>query len=121
MTIVRPGRREALASQVRTELEAQGGYPSLQQMAGKLCVSARTLKRHLRGAGASYREVLDSVRMRRAAELLRLPGLSMEAIAERLGYSSSANFSRAFRRWAGITPGLYRGQGAPRGEGERLS
>jgi AraC-like DNA-binding protein len=107
-------RREALALLVRSELEARThGYPTLREMSAKLCVSTRTLKRHLRDTGASYRELLDGVRQAQARELLARPGLTIEKIAERLGYSSGANFSRAFQRWIGIAPGQFREQVLP--------
>ena len=109
-----PGRRQALASLVRSELEARPlGYPTLREMAEKLCVSTRTRKRHLRDTGASYRQLLDGARQLHATELLARPGLTVEKIAERLGYSSGANFSRAFQRWVGVAPGQYRGRMEP--------
>lgn len=87
-------------------------FPSLLEVAGALCVSARTLKRRLRKRGLSYRRLLDEVRLSRGVELLAQPGLSLEAIAIHTGYSSGANFSRAFRRWAGVPPGRFRQQRA---------
>lgn len=105
----RPQRRQALASLVRSELEARThSYPTLREMSVKLCVSTRTLKRHLRDTGASYRQLLDGARQLHATELLARPGITIEKIAERLGYSSGANFSRAFQRWVGVAPGQYR-------------
>lgn len=118
-----PGRRQALAGLVRSELEARThGYPTLREMSVKLCVSTRTLKRHLRETGASYRQLLDGARQLHATELLARPGLTIEKIAERLGYSSGANFSRAFQRWVGVAPGQYRGsvELAVSGAGEAL-
>ncbi len=109
MTPLHSRNAPQLALKIRAELEAQkGDYPTLQQVAGKFCVSARTLKRRLRHAGASYRELLDGVRLLHAQELLRLPGMSLEAVAAQLGYSSSGNLSRAFRRWTGKRPGYFR-------------
>lgn len=110
---------------VRTALETSPErYPSLAEVAGGLCVSARTLKRRLRKRGLSYRRLLDEVRLSRGAQLLAQPGLSLETIALRTGYSSGANFSRAFRRWAGVAPGRFRQQqrphAAPGGEAPRL-
>jgi AraC-like DNA-binding protein len=40
--------------------------------------------------------------------LLRSSDLSIETVAERVGYSDVANFTRAFRRWTGSTPAAYR-------------
>jgi len=98
---------------VRAALETPADrFPSLIEVAGTLCVSARTLKRRLRKRGLSYRRLLDEVRLSRGAQLLGQPGLSLEAIAIRIGYSSGANFSRAFRRWAGTAPGHFRQVGA---------
>ncbi|AXQ30642.1 AraC family transcriptional regulator [Solimonas sp. K1W22B-7] len=109
MTPLHSRDRQHLALRVRTALEAQqGDYPTLQQVAARLCVSARTLKRRLKQIGSSYRQLLDAVRLVHAMELLQRTGLSLEAIALRLGYSSSANFSRAFRRWTGMPPGHFR-------------
>lgn len=111
MTPLQSRNAPQLALRIRAELEAQkGDYPTLQQVAGKFCLSARTLKRRLRDAGASYSELLDGVRLLHAQELLQLKGLTLEAVAAQLGYSSSGNFSRAFRRWTGKRPGSFRTQ-----------
>ena len=37
-----------------------------------------------------------------------IEGLSLEEVAERVGYSEAANFTRAFRRWTGMTPAAFR-------------
>ena len=51
-------------------------------------------------------------RLQLACEDLRSSGMRTLEIAERAGYSSEAAFSRAFRRYVGVTPGQYRsGQG----------
>jgi AraC-like DNA-binding protein len=84
--------------------------PELCQMASQLHVSPRTLKRHLQQQGTSYRRLLDERRALICGGLLRQPGLTLESIAEALGYSTAANFSRAFQRWAGMTPGARRAQ-----------
>jgi len=111
MTPLHSRNAPQLALRIRAELEAQkGDYPTLQQVAGKFCLSARTLKRRLRDAGASYRELVDGVRLVHAKELLQARGLTLESVAAQLGYSSSANFSRAFRRWTGERPGHFRSQ-----------
>lgn len=94
---------------VRAALEAKHGeYPALDTVARRLCTSTRTLKRRLHALGYSFQQLLDEVRHREALRLLANPALSVEDIASLVGYSSSANFTRAFRKWQGTSPGAYR-------------
>ena len=86
----------------------RGGVRALEEVCAELQVSARTLKRRLAEAETSYSEILDGERERHATALLKTTALSMEAIAERLGYSDVANFTRAYRRWTKRTPGAVR-------------
>ncbi len=69
-------------------------------------MSKRTLTRKLTEQGTSYSRLLEEARCDRALELLR-SALSLEQIAERLGYSDAANFGRAFRRWTSKSPRTY--------------
>lgn len=83
-------------------------YPDLPSIATKLNMSERTLKRKLAEQGLSFSTLLDDVRQRDACILLADAGLTVQDIAIRLGYQDRANFSRAFRRWTGLTPTEYR-------------
>jgi AraC-like DNA-binding protein len=47
-----------------------------------------------------------------AMMLLNQKELSIEKIAETLGYQDPSNFTRAFKRWAHVSPSLYRKQNA---------
>lgn len=89
-----------------------GGFRGLDEVARALAMSPRTLKRKLSEADASFSGLLDEQRRDRALLLLRDGALTLDAIAERLGYSDVANFTRAFRRWTGKTPGALR-RGTP--------
>jgi AraC-like DNA-binding protein len=86
------------------------GFRSLEEVARKLHLSTRTLKRRLAEQGSSFSEVLDEVRRQRALLLLEDRHLALEEVAARLGYSDAANFTRAFRRWTGQTPAVFRGR-----------
>lgn len=88
-------------------LRSGGGARSLEEVAAQLHLSSRTLKRRLADQRTTYSTILDEERARRARTLLGT-SLTMEEVAERLGYSDVANFSRAFRRWTGRAPGAFR-------------
>lgn len=98
-----------LAERVCDRLARRGGLPpAMQAMAEELRLSVRTLRRRLQEEGTSYMELCDEVRRTFAEELLALPQLSIEQIAERLGYSEAAAFIHAFKRWTGKTPHAFR-------------
>lgn len=88
--------------------DCQGRFPSLDEVANEQAMSARTLIRRLKDEGTSYQQLLDAVREELACWLLLQTTMSVEAIAERLGYGDPSNFSRTFRRWMGMTPREFR-------------
>ncbi|MNL67312.1 HTH-type transcriptional regulator YdeO [compost metagenome] len=55
-------------------------------------------------------ELVTTLRMERAARLLRQDGLSAAAVGEQCGYASQAAFGRVFAQHFGIAPGAYRRQ-----------
>lgn len=89
-------------------LTAQGRYPTQDELAEEFHVSTRTLIRRLRDEGSQYQELLDQVRQELACWLLLHTELTIEVVAERLGYSDTSNFSRTFRRWLGMPPNAFR-------------
>jgi AraC-like DNA-binding protein len=108
------GLEESASSRVRARLaHERGGFRTLPEIARLLHLSPRTLKRRLADEGTDFTALLDDERRARALLLLRAPGASVAAIADDLGYSDVANFTRAFRRWTGETPTAYR-RGAAR-------
>ena len=46
--------------------------------------------------------------MARAEALLANPDYTATEVGYQLGYAEPANFTRAFKRWSGVTPGRYR-------------
>lgn len=58
--------------------------------------------------GAAPMHYLASWRMQRAMQLLRQPRLSIGQVASRVGYDSTVAFHRAFRRYIGETPTVWR-------------
>jgi len=103
------GYTESLGNRVRALLSCRDGhYPGLEQVADRLHMSSRTLKRRLAEERTSFSALLDEVRRRDALQLLLDPGRAIEEIALRVGYPDPANFRRAFRRWTGLSPTEYR-------------
>ena len=70
-------------------------------------MAPRTLHRHLAAEGASFRQLLDEVRQALAEEMLA-HRMTVDEVAERLGYSEASSFVHAFKRWKGISPRTYR-------------
>lgn len=99
-----------LAARVRAELVLVPGvgYPGLTALADKLHLSARTLNRRLQQLGLTYLELLDEARRCEAEHLLVTTDQEIRYIAELLGYTGAANFTRAFRKWTGMTPSQFR-------------
>ncbi len=86
------------------------GYPTMAEVARRLSITPRTLARHLERHGLTFRQVLDQHRFQEACNLLKTTLLPVDEVAARLGYNDPANFTRAFRRWAGCAPSIYRQQ-----------
>lgn len=61
-----------------------------------------------RAVGISFSEYLANARVNKAKFLLSSTSLSVEGIAEALGYYDTCYFSRQFKRITGISPGRYR-------------
>ena len=97
-----------LPGRVRAALTARSDAPALTVIARELRMSPRTLKRKLAEHGTTFSAIRDDMRRQRALLLLDNRGLSIGEIATKLGYSELPNFTRAFRKWTGVTPIAYR-------------
>ena len=58
--------------------------------------------------GVSYKYYCERIKMQKFQSLLGDSKVSVEQIAEMVGYSDASSFTRAFKRIYGITPGAYR-------------
>ena len=84
------------------------GPPRVETLAEVTGLSVRTLQRHLARHGLSYSQLVDQARYQAATRLLEDGDIRITDIAMELQYTDSANFTRAFKRWAGATPREYR-------------
>jgi AraC-like DNA-binding protein len=77
-------------------------------VAWELHMSSRKLQRQLRSVGTTFTTLLNEIRQDLAHRYLREQDISLTEIAFLLGFSESSVFSRAFKRWMGVTPSEYR-------------
>lgn len=103
------GQKRSLSYLVRElAFDEVQGFSGIEEVAQKLNVTERTLQRQLAEEGKTFRSIIEDIRQSKSAILLRNPGLSIKYISDRMGYSNTANFARAFQRWYDKTPGQYR-------------
>lgn len=95
---------QAIASNLRA------GEVSLEVIAGQLGFSSRTLQRRLHKQALEFNALVEEIRSTTALEYVQNSSRSITDIASRLGYAEASSFTRAFRRWTGLTPRDYRQQ-----------
>jgi AraC-like DNA-binding protein len=80
------------------------GDISMEAIAAQLAISRQTLYRDLKAENMTFEQVLDDLRHRLALEYLRGRKASVTDTAYLVGFSDPAAFSRAFKRWTGMSP-----------------
>jgi AraC-like DNA-binding protein len=99
----------AFPNKVRAAIEAELEHgAALEQVAARMHLSAGGLRSRLRQHGATYSDLLDAVRKDHARRALRDTQLGISELAHRLGFAHPPAFNRAFKRWFGVTPNMYR-------------
>jgi AraC-like DNA-binding protein len=112
----RPDLRTLVASLIRKDRLQTSPVPtSLKTVSAQLGQSPATLRRQLRAEGAGFREISEAVMDDLARGWLADSALTIETIADRLGYSDAFAFRRWFRRRSGCAPSAFRREqaGAP--------
>jgi AraC-like DNA-binding protein len=113
LTVLQYRRDRLLGQRVRELLRTRGKEAATAEaLAVILNLSARTLHRQLLEEGVSLQALKDEVRHEQAAEQLRRTERPIKQIALAVGFRNEKSFSRAFRAWAGVTPGAFRRGGA---------
>ncbi|MGQ3073365.1 MAG: GlxA family transcriptional regulator [Ferrovibrionaceae bacterium] len=110
---VMPARLAAhdpLACAIETAVrERLAGPIALSDLARAAGVSPRTLARRIQAAtGLSPMRFVQKIRLDTALQLLQSTGLSLEAIADRLGFADAATLYRLVRRHTGQPPSAFR-------------
>jgi len=109
MTI--PGSDTTLEAQIERIISTRDPerlvFMSIHQLAKELGLSSQTLHRRLKESATSYQKIKDNMRREVAIQRLTHDKLSVEQVAEIVGFTESRSFSRAFKHWTGLTPRTY--------------
>lgn len=113
VSIVKDSADASLAGSVTRKIRAAPSLKSLteESVARSMGMEPNAFRRRLTREKASYREILDSAYRDRALHLMGTPDLNLTQIAAMLGFAELSVFTRAFRRWTGMTPTQWRRTG----------
>lgn len=121
-----PGLHEQAQSAIAQQLPATGhdslvgaiehalmGSPALlgqgiERMAERFKLHPRTLQRRLREEGQIFADIQSRCRFQLAVNALKAESTDIETLSERLGFADRHSFTRAFKRWTGLTPSEFR-------------
>jgi len=81
---------------------------SADNIATLFSIHQRTMHRRLNACDTSFQKLADESRFEITRQLLENSSMKLSQIAETLDYADASAFTRAFRRWSGITPSLWR-------------
>ena len=98
----------ALCTEHLIDLGLLEGRPSIDRLCRHLRVSRRSLQRQFQQDGLKFETVLQDRLSRKARQLLSERTMTIAEIAQALGYSDQAHFSRAFKAWTGASPRAWR-------------
>jgi AraC-like DNA-binding protein len=107
LAVLESGRMSASVREILEELLPTGS-PTLENVARVMQRTPKQIQRKLAAEGLGFRELHEQTRKAMALRLVRDPDVSLSRIAQMLGFSDQSNFNRAFRRWAGSSPGSFR-------------
>ncbi|SDU10308.1 helix-turn-helix domain-containing protein [Halopseudomonas salegens] len=98
------------AEQVKQRIRQLIGEREVNEelVAAPFNMSPRHLRRKLSAVQTTYERLLDEVRMEIAIRLIREARLSLGRIAYELGFLDPSSFTRAFRRWTGMSPTAFK-------------
>lgn len=85
-------------------MNSKGAMPTMEDVANRLHLNSRTLRRYLAQEQVTFLQIREEVRKILADEYLSLPQNSIEQVSEWLGYAEPASFIHAYKRWYGKTP-----------------
>ncbi|MBK8973101.1 MAG: AraC family transcriptional regulator ligand-binding domain-containing protein [Hahellaceae bacterium] len=90
--------------------DAEGDLPEMAEVAARLHVSERTLRRQLAEQGESFRHLLRVHQIDRARTALANPGMTLADVVRLAGFRDEGRFRACFRELTGLSPIEFRRQ-----------
>ena len=108
--VILPSRRRGTDSERVRDLlrRTRPQWPDLKGAAVALHMSPPTLQRRLALEGVSYQALKDELRTDIAIAQLNSGKVTLDQLAQELGFTDRTAFQRAFKTWTGSAPGAYR-------------
>jgi len=99
-----------IADRVKSVLKRSlaSGRPEVARVARELGMSERTLQRRITDEATTFRALLSDARRELSQQLLADPAIHVDEVTYLLGYQDTTSFYRAFKDWAGVSPGEWR-------------
>ena len=101
-------QRPHASSPAPLESRLPDGEPTLAETARALGTSERSLQRRLGAEQRTWRQVIDDTRRALVERHLHAPGMSLTELSFLLGFADASSFSRAFRKWYGVSASEYK-------------
>ncbi|RAK57411.1 AraC family transcriptional regulator [Phenylobacterium deserti] len=101
---------QEIAERVKAVLKRSlaSGRPEVAHVARDLGMSERTLQRRITDEATTFRALLADARRELSEQLLADPAIHIDEVTYLLGYQDTTSFYRAFKEWAGVSPGEWR-------------
>lgn len=98
--------RDDIVNRVRSSILENLGQGSVNEamVAGALYLSTRNLNRKLKAENTSFKKLLLEIRSELANQYISDATLTLTEISYLLGFSEISSFSRAYKRWNGVSP-----------------
>ena len=111
----RPGESD-LVRRIRVAcLKSPNRFPPAAEIASQLGLSLRTFHRRLSDDQLSYQSIVDEMRRSLAIVLLENTRMSIDQVAERVGFADATSFRKAFKKWTDRSPTDFRNPERRRG------
>ncbi|MDR1736356.1 MAG: 2-isopropylmalate synthase [Oscillospiraceae bacterium] len=102
-------QRDERLAQIVSYIRANFKTVSLEELGKRFYLSTPYLSKLLKEkAGQTFTDIVKSIRLKKARALLKTTSMTMEGIAEEVGYQNVENFNRLFKQSYGVTPVQFR-------------